>query len=378
MKRTIRLAAAAIAAVLLAACGGRTAAPKNFDTAVYTPAYASGFEIAGAEGAASTMLKVRDPWQGAEGIETQLLIARNGEPAPEGFEGQILQGDARRVVCMSSTHVAMLDAAGAVQAVAGVSGISYISNEYVAANRDRIGDVGYEGNIDYERLLALDPDLVLLFGISGASSMEPKLRELGIPFVYIGEYLEEDPLGKAEWMVAVAETVGRRTEAEKAFAAIPELYNALKKQVAETVSDPPSVMLNTPYGDSWFMPSTRSYAARLVADAGGHYICERNDTNRSLPIDLEEAALMTAAADIWINAQAASLDELRQRFPKFADVRSVRSGRVWNCDRRTNSAGGNDYWESGVVRPDLVLRDLVKIFHPGLVDEEPVYYRKLE
>ncbi len=374
----MRLAAAAIAAVLLAACGGRAAAPKDFDTPLYTPVYASGFEIVGAKGAASTIVKVHDPWQGAEGVETQLLIVRGGEAVPEGFEGQILRGDARRVVCMSSTHVAMLDAAGAVQRVAGVSGADFVSNEYVAANRDRIGDVGYEGNIDYEQLVALDPDLVLLFGISGASSMEPKLRELGIPFVYIGEYLEEDPLGKTEWMVAVAETVGRRTEAERAFAAIPERYNALKKRVAATVSDTPSVMLNTPYGESWFMPSTRSYAARLVADAGGHYIYRQNDTNRSLPIDLEEAALLTAEADIWINAQAASLDELRQRFPKFADARAVRSGRVWNCDRRTNSAGGNDYWESGVVRPDLVLRDLVKIFHPGLVGEEPVYYRKLE
>ena len=88
--------------------------------------------------------------------------------------------------------------------------------------------------------------------------------------------------------------------------------------------------------------------------------------------------LLTAAADMWINVQAASLDDLRRRFPKFADTRCVRNGYVWNADRRTNAAGGNDFWESGVVCPDLVLRDLVKIFHPELVGEEFVYYRKLE
>ncbi len=364
--------------LLATACGRRGASADDFTVPVYTPRYASGFEIVGAQGAASTIVKVRDPWQGAEGVETRLFIAREGEEAPAGFDGQVLRGDAQRVVCLASTHVAMLDAVQAVETVVGVSGIDYITNEYIASHRDRIGDVGYEGNIDYERLVGLDPDLVLLFGVNGASTMEPKLQELGIPFVYVGEYLEESPLGKAEWMIAVAETVGRRAAAETVFAPIPERYDSLKERVAATVLDAPSVMLNTPYGDSWFMPSTASYVARLVTDAGGHYIYEKNNGNASLPIDPETAVLLTAAADMWINVQAASLDDLRRRFPKFADTRCVRNGYVWNADRRTNAAGGNDFWESGVVCPDLVLRDLVKIFHPELVGEEFVYYRKLE
>lgn len=378
MKQRFLPIAVMLWALLAASCGRRGPSLADFDRVLYAPRYASGFEIAGAEGAASTLLRVRDPWQGAEGVEQLLLILRNGEPVPAGFRGQLLRGDARRVVCMSSTHVALLAAAGGADRVVGASGVDYLSDPYVAAHRDRIGEVGYEGNVDYERLVALDPDLVLLFGVNGASGMEEKLRELGIPFAYVGEYLEEDPLGKAEWMVAVGETIGRRAEAEQAFAPIPERYDALRRRVAAEASDVPSVMLNTPYGDAWFMASTRSYVARLVADAGGSYIYTKNDTNRSLPIDLEEAALLTAASDVWVNAQAASLDDLRRRFPKFADARCVRRGRVYNADLRTNAAGGNDYWESGVVRPDLVLRDLVKIFHPGLVDEEFVYYRRLE
>lgn len=367
-----------LAASLLAACGHRSASTDNYDRTLYAPRYASGFEIVGADGAASTMLKVRNPWQGAEGIETRLFIARNGELAPAGFEGQVLDGDARRVVCMSSTHVAMLDLAGAAETIVGVSGLDYLSNAHVAANRSRIDDVGYEGNVDYERIVARQPDLVLLYGVNGASGMEAKLRELEIPFVYIGEYLEEEPLGKAEWLVAVAETVGRRPEAEEIFAAIPERYDALKRRVAAETSDTPSVMLNTPYGDSWFMPSAGSYLIRLICDAGGRYLYSQNDTGRSLPIDLEEAALLVSGADLWLHAQAASLDELRSRYPKFADAPCVREGRVWNCDRRTNAAGGNDFWESSVVHPDLVLRDLVKILHPELVDEPFVYYRRIK
>ena len=146
----------------------------------------------------------------------------------------------------------------------------------------------------------------------------------------------------------------------------------------------PRVMLNAPYGDTWFMASTGSYVARLIADAGGDYLYRRNTGDTSLPIDLEEAALLLSEADVWIHAGSfATLDELRARLPKLADVRCVRAGSVWNCDRRTNAAGGNDYWESGIVHPDLVLRDLILIFHPELaaLSEEGdtlVYYRKIE
>lgn len=381
MKKWILGSVIALFALSTASCGHRSASLEAFDMAVYTPRFASGFEIAGAEGQQSTILKVFNPWQGADGVETMLFIARDGEQAPEGFEGQVLDGNAMRIVCMSSTHVAMLDALGKADRVAGVSGRDYVSNEYVSSHPDAVADIGFDGNIDYERLLAQRPDLVLLFGVNGASSMEPKLREMGIPFCYIGEYLEESPLGKAEWLVAVAEITGSREQGEAVFAPVPERYEALKAKAA-AIETKPKVMLNTPYGDSWFMASAESYVARLIADAGGDYIYKKNTSNRSLPIDLEEAYLLASEADVWINIGSfRSLGELRARLPKFAGVPCVRRGEVYNCDRRTNAAGGNDYWESGVVRPDLVLHDLIAVFHPDVLDaddREMFYYRKLE
>ena len=366
--------------VLLTACNGKkTASISDFSNQLYTPEYASGFSIKGADGYESSIITVTNPWQGADSITTQLFIARGGESAPEGFTGQVLEGDASRIVAMSSTHIAMLDAVGEAGRVVGVSGIDYISNPVISANRDSIGDVGYEGNINYELLISLDPDLVLLYGVNGASSMEGKLNELGIPFMYVGDYLEESPLGKAEWMVALSEVVGKRTEGEQVFGGIPVRYNDLKKRVADTVLDAPSVMLNTPYGDSWFMPSTESYVARLVKDAGGDYIYKKNTGNASLPIDLEEAYKLTSEADMWLNVgMANSLDELRTSCPKFSDTRCFRNGSVWNNNLKTNVAGGNDYYESAVVNPDIILRDLVKIFHPELVEEDFVYYKQLK
>lgn len=366
--------------VLLAACNGKkTASISDFSNQLYTPEYASGFSIKGADGYESSIITVTNPWQGADSITTQLFIARGGESAPEGFTGQVLEVDASRIVAMSSTHIAMLNAIGEAGRVVGVSGIDYISNPVISANRDSIGDVGYEGNINYELLISLDPDLVLLYGVNGASSMEGKLNELGIPFMYVGDYLEESPLGKAEWMVALSEVVGKRTEGEQVFGGIPVRYNDLKKRVADTVLDAPSVMLNTPYGDSWFMPSTESYVARLVKDAGGDYIYKKNTGNASLPVDLEEAYKLTSEADMWLNVgMANSLDELRTSCPKFSDTRCFRNGSVWNNNLKTNVAGGNDYYESAVVNPDILLRDLVKIFHPELVEEDFVYYRRLK
>ena len=351
----------------------------DYNLAVYTPTYATGFRIVGAEGKQSTIIRVTNPWQSANDVETMLFIARGGEKAPAGFRGQVLQGDAQRVVCMSSSHITMLDAIGGVESVVGVSGKDFVSNPYIVANRHSIADVGYDGNINFELLVAQRPDIVLLYGVTGACTMQSKLDELGIPYIYIGEYVEEAPLGKTEWLVALAEIVGCREQGIADFSQVPQRYNHLKAIAAAATSPQPTVMLNTPYADSWFMPSTTSYLARLIADAGGDYIYKKNTSNHSVPIDIEEAALLTTEADIWLHVEGvSSLKDLRQQYPKFAKMPCVQRGEVYNCDKRKVTGGGNDYWESGVVQPDVILRDLIKVFHPKLISEELVYYRKIE
>lgn len=365
--------------ILLPSCGGNKSTSVEFDTIVYRPEYASGFTIKGAEGKESTLLEVTNPWQGAYSVEARLLIARGGEPVPDGFDGQVIEGDAKRIVTMSSTHVAMLDALGEADRVAGVSGKQYISSENILRRTDSVGDVGFEGNVNYELLASLEPDIVLLYGVNGASSMEGKLRELGIPYMYIGDYVEESPLGKAEWLVAVSEIIGRRERGERIFQEIPARYEAVRKKVADAGLPSPSVMINTPYNDSWFMPSTQSYMVRLISDAGGDYLYDKNTGTTSEAIDMEEAYLLASKADVWLNpGMAQSLADVRSMAPKFTDTPVMKNGAVYNNNRRVTAAGGNDFYESAVVAPDAVLRDLVKIFHPELAEEDFVYYRKLE
>ncbi len=365
-------------ALIMVACGNRQENINEFVSDVYTPVYARGFSISGAEGKRSTLLTVSNPWQGADSVVVSLFISRDGEPVPDGFEGQVIYGDAARVITMSSTQIAMLDAIGESRKVVGVSGLGFISSPGIRSRRDSIGDVGYDSNFNYELIMSLDPDIVLLYGFNGASPVESKLRELDIPFIYIGDYLESSPLGKAEWMVALAEIVGRRDDGEKHFKEIAQSYNSLKELVSNAVEDVPKVMLNAPYGDTWFMPAEDNYSVQLIRDAGGEYIYGRNRSGISVPIDIEEAYMLCSDADIWLNpGSAGTLAELAVACPKFTDTDCFRSGHIFNNTRRSTSGGGNDYYESGVVNPDMVLRDLVKIFHPGLVHEEFVYHKQL-
>ena len=377
--RTIRnMSLLVLLAWALAGCREKAASVDCFTQLLYVPEYASGFDIKGAEGKESVLLTITNPWQGADSVTLQLLIARGGEPVPDGFTGQVLEGGAKRVVAMSSTHIAMLDAIGEAGRVVGVSGLDYIFNPNVRSRQDSIGDVGYEGNINYELLLSLAPDIVLLYGVNGANPMTGKLAELGIPYIYVGDYLEESPLGKAEWMVALAELAGRREAGKNVFSGIVTRYDRIKKMVAEKHLKAPSVMLNTPYRDAWFMPSVKSYAVRLIADAGGNCVYQEDTGNASASIGMEEAYLLASEADLWLNVgTAGTLDELKTLCPKFTDVRCFKNGDVYNNNLRVTAAGGNDYYESAVVNPDLVLRDLVKIFHPELVEEDFVYYKQL-
>lgn len=382
MKRLHFVIGLFVLAITIVSCGGNgNSSVSTYADSIYIPEYASGFRILGAEGTSSVIIESVNPWQGADSVVTRLFIARDGEEPPQGFDGQVIEGDARRIVAMSSTHIAMLDVIGETARVVGVSGMDFISNDAVRSRRDSIGDVGYDGNVNYELLLSLQPDIILLYGTNGASGMEPKLKELGIPYVYIGEYLEDSALGKAEWIVVVAEIVGKRDEGIKAFSAIPERYNAIREKAADCLkrSSRPKVMINLPYGDSWFMASTSSYLVRLIEDAGGDYVYKKNNSNESRPIDLEEAFMLVSASDKWINVgQTRSLDELRKNYPKFAATKPVVSGEVYNTTGRVAANGANDYWERGVVEPDVVLRDMVMIFHPELADSDLVYYEKLK
>lgn len=386
MQPIIRILTLALLA-LLTACGGNIPFDESiFDEVVYAPRYATGFEIRRHAESGATLITSANPWQGAEGVSYKLLIdGGNHFGDMVGSDIQRIDHAAERIICMSSSHIAMLDAMGEVERTVGVSGIDFISNDYIASNRPTIGDVGYDNNINYELLIALDPDLVLLYGVNAANSVESKLRELSIPFAYIGEYVESSPLGKAEWMVAVGEIAGCREKSIEVFSSIAERYNTLAERVkTQRGNNPrPKVMLNTPYRDAWFLPARSSYMVQLIADAGGECFTAEGEGNASVPIDIEQALLYATHSDVWLNPGGCnSIAELTTLNPKFADAKPVVEGKIWNNNARQTAMGGSDFWESGVVRPDRILQDLANILHPelaqtGSAEPHTYYYKKL-
>ncbi|MDE5690799.1 MAG: ABC transporter substrate-binding protein [Alistipes sp.] len=378
------------AALALSACSGRKTgfSAADFTREVYTPAYASGFDIRGTDSSDATLITVRDPWQGARQEVQYLLVLRDGCPLPDGFDGQVVKAPVQRVVCLSSSHVAMFDALGEVRRIKGVSGIDYIANPYIREHRlcGEVRDVGYDSSLDFEALAAMRPSIVLLYGVSGENSMlTGKLRELHIPYIYIGDYLEPSPLGKAEWLMVAAELCDRSDFGREIFGGIAARYNALAERVRSHIGSAhpdvvtlPKVLLNTPYRDTWFMPPARSYMVRLIRDAGGDTFTVSDEGNASLPVDMEQAYLLAADADVWLNVGGCNtLAELRAQNPKFADIPAVRRGQVFNNNRRQTFAGGSDFWESGATHPDLVLHDLAAILHPALGSDTLVYYKQL-
>lgn len=377
-------------AILSAACGNQAKHTlDDFSVVRYTPTFASGFDIRGNDTDETTLISIRNPWQGARQVEQHLLVLRNSTQPPEDFDGQIVRAPVQRIVCLSSSHVAMFDALGEVRRIKGVSGIDYLSNPYIREHSrcGEVRDVGYDTALDFELLAALRPDIVLLYGVTGENTIVTgKLRELGIPYIYIGEYLEESPLGKAEWCMVIAELCDCRERGEALFEKIVERYNTTVRRVQQYIDEElpdiacrPRVLLNTPYRDTWFMPPENNYMVRLIRDAGGDTYTVSESGNTSLPVDLEKAYLLAADADVWLNVGACNtLDELKTQNPKFADMPVVRNHRVYNNNLRQTPAGGSDFWESGTVRPDLVLHDLTTILHPSLGADTLTYYKRLE
>ena len=139
-------------------------------------------------------------------------------------------------------------------------------------------------------------------------------------------------------------------------------------------------MIGLPWKDTWYVAGGRSYASRLISDAGGNYLWQGNTSDEAIPLDLESVYSKAVNADVWINPGVAhSIGELLAFDERFGELEVVRQAEIYNNNARMSPGGGNDYWESATLRPDLILADLISVFHPELMrDHSMFYYRKLK
>lgn len=350
MDRFSQLFAFIVVSVTFVSCRGTGSSVHDLDSR-----YASGFSVSDCIDG-SRMITVISPYDGSSDT---LYVSH----------------PLKSIVCLSSTSVAGFSLISSPEVVSGVSGMGYISDPYIRSHEGSIVDVGYDPELDLEAIVRLHPDVVLGYS---TSAVEPayvsRLESLGIKVLMLYDYLEEHPLARAEYIRLYGAMVGKSAEADSLFADIAGRYESIASMVSAV--EKPGVLMNLPYAGVWYVPGKDNYMSRLVSDAGA-YIIGSEDGTGSSTISLEKALEYSTGAGIWLNpGWCTTRDEIAAVHPIIAEFPVLKSGAIFNNIKRTTPAGGNDFWESGSVRPDLVLQDLVKMIHPELSapDDSLEYY----
>jgi len=304
--------------------------------------YAQGFLLTSVEG--GTEITIFSPWESGK-VLNQFTV-RDDAPM-------------RRLATTSATQAGFLHALGADSLIAG-----YCDPHYIYCRREGAADLGSALSLDAERILAADADAVLLSTYQADDKNVDILNKVGVPAVPVNEWTEEHPLARAEWIRLIGALIGKKHEADSIFDVVKERYLALAEQAVVCEEKPgykPTIVSGGTWQGTWYVPSGRTYMAQLFRDAGADYKYDQDTTAGSLPLSFEQALLDFKDADVWVGAPAKTLEALRGMDDKHSWFKAFETGRVYHFDRRTTPEGGNDFWETGVARPDIVLRDLQAI-----------------
>jgi iron complex transport system substrate-binding protein len=330
--------------------------------------YARAFDIEATESGA--VARVMNPWRGSSRTFTYVFY-RKGSPRPVRPDPSaiVIETPIRKAVALSTPYVAAIETLGALDSLVGVDNAAYI---YSSGARSRLAagkaiETSRNGKANVELLLKMSPDAVFAYGTGGEWDVHPALAKAGLPVIVCAEWMEDSPLGRAEWLKFFALFYNASDTAEAAFDAIEREYSAERDRVrAEGLSSGkkrPSVLANAPFQGAWNLPGGKSYAAALIEDAGGDYLWADDPGPGGISLSVEAVYRRAARADVWINpGTAASLAELAALDPRFRRINALARGAVFSNSRRVLPSGANDYFESAVLSPQILLKDLAAIF----------------
>ena len=326
------------------------------------------------------VVTVKEPFPG--GSPQTYVLVQCGTPTPK-LQGdlsgaEVVQVPIRSVFAESTTHLPAIVDIGEVNALHGVGSEQYVVSPPVRRlfSNQNFVEFAKSGDIDVEQVLGAKPDVLLTAGTD--SPAYGRLRGSGVPVVAIAEYLEATPLGQAEWAKLIASLFNREGRAQATFAGVAARYHQLEKIAAGVpAAQRPMVMTGFVNSGTYYDKGGKSLTARLIADAGGTSVWADNAETGPLMIDLEAELARAANAGVWIDGSQfwTSLADVAKDDPRYQAFRPFRLDQVWVPNRVKNVNGGLDYFERGVARPDLVLADLIKVFHPNLArDHRFVFY----
>ncbi|ADG90186.1 ABC transporter substrate-binding protein [Thermobispora bispora] len=336
----------------------------------FTITYAKNYQV----------ITVKQPSPGAK--PEKYVLVRCGTPAPRptgDLAGAVMvEVPVRSLFAASTTHLPFLADLGALDLLKGIPTVRYVTSPEVW-QRVRSGSIieyasGEE--IDIEKVIGARPDVLVGDGME--KQAYGPLRDAGIKILENAEWLESTPLGRAEWIKFFAALTGTEAKAAEIFGKVEREYTALAEK-AKGVK-PATVLLGTMYSGQWYMPAGGSYAATLLKDAGGTYAWAGTEGTGSISLDLETVLAKAGHAPTWLVIENTwrTLADVEQADPRYAKLTAVQDGNVWSANKVLGPGGGNDYYERGVARPDLILADLIAILHPELAPgHEFTFYRRL-
>ena len=330
-----------------------------------------------------TEVKIINPWQGATDVSQIYYLVKRGSELPAGLDsGAVIFVPLKKIICMSTTHLAMISAIGEGKSIVGVSGTNFIYSPELNKNVERgfIADVGYEANLNKELILKISPDLIMIYGIGSESAgYMGKIKELGTKIIINADYLETDPLSRAEWIKLFGALYCKESLADSIYKSEVAEYGKLKSYIDQNTSNKPKVLLGLPFKDTWYISPGNSFIGKLISDAGGDYLWMNTKSSMSMPYGIESVYLQGMKADFWLNiGSVTSKNEISNVDQRLDDLPCFKKDDLFNNNKRVTENGGNDFWESGSLHPHLLLKDIATILHPEIFSEhELTFYRKI-
>jgi iron complex transport system substrate-binding protein len=338
--------------------------------------YATGFKIT-AKGN-SRLVEVTYPFQGATSGYTYLLVPAGEAVPPHDANTRVVRTPVQKIVCTSTTHIPLLDYLGETESLIGFPSMDYISSEKMRARIDngKVTELGIDKGMNLEQLAVLKPDVVMGYTMSSDYGQFKKVEELGIPVVINSEYLEQHPLGRAEWIKFMAVFFGKEREADSVFNTIEKNYLDTKSSV-DSVLKKPTVLSGIVYGDAWFLPGGQNYASKILKDAGCDYLWASDSSHGFLQLSFESVFNKANTADLWIGTGTfKSLAEIKAADQRYTKFKPFQQKTIYTSNARLGAKGGSEFMELGYLRPDIILKDLVKISHPELLNGYVLYFHK--
>lgn len=361
---------------LLSSCGGKSKSSSVIEAEKAIPLrYAENLSLSATED--YTIARLRNPWDTTRILHTYVLVDKEKSLPADLPEGTLVRTPLSKAVVYSSVHCGLLNQIGALKSIGGVCDLKYIKLQEVqdGCRTGSIADVGNGMNPDIEKIIDLHPDAIMLSPFENSGGYG-RVEKLNIPIIECADYMETSALGRAEWMRFYGLLFGKKTEADAMFASVERSYKDLQELV-KPISFAPSVMCDLKTSSTWYTPGGNSTIARLYADAGANYIFREDTHSGSLPYPFEVIFEKGQQTDFWLIRYNQPIDktykELEKEFAPYAGFRAFKERNIYGCN--TNRV---PFYEETPFHPDWLLKDLIKIFHPSLLEGyELRYYKKL-